>query len=48
MNKKANSRMRLEGGGKGIALEGLDFGVTKRLVEGDFQGEPWGWRPLEI
>ena len=24
MNKKANSRMRLEGGGKGIALEGLD------------------------
>ena len=47
MNKKANSRMRLEGGGKGIATEGLDLGVRKRL-EGDFQGEPWGRRPLEI
>ena len=38
MNKKANSRMRLEGGGKGIALEGLEEGGEEETRGGFSRG----------
>ena len=38
MNKKANSRMRLEGGGKGIATEGLEEGGEEETRGGFSRG----------